>query len=173
MLVEVWNVVGLCETVMSQPPPSFRFYTNLMSMKEPLTTIVAQCQKSGSIIGPDLVELAFGVLKFANHQEVLDTFVDRTHQHWELIAKTEDVSLVLNTALGAFQELGADRITEIQRMVKDKEVDPVLQKVLLDRGRSLVKIALRHLHAINSSLVNTRRIAKLYNLDLDAAPGTK
>lgn len=139
-------------------------------MKEPLLSVVS---KKGSIIGPDLVELAFGVLKFAQHQEVLDTFIDRTHQHWELIATTDDVSLVLNTTLSGFQELGADRIAEIQRMVKDKEVDPAVQKVLLDRGRSLVKIALRHLHALNSSLVNVRRLAKMYNLDLDAAPGTK
>lgn len=139
-------------------------------MKEPLLSVVS---KKGSIIGPDLVELAFGVLKFAQHQEVLDTFIERTHQHWELIATTDDVSLVLNTTLGGFQELGADRIAEIQRMVKDKEVDPAVQKVLLDRGRSLVKIALRHLYALNSSLVNVRRLAKMYNLDLDAAPGTK
>lgn len=136
-----------------------------MSLKDPLLGVVSQ----GSVIGPELVEVAFRVLKFAQHQEVLDTFIARTHQHWELIATTDDVSLVLNTALGAFQELGADRIAEIQRMVKDKEVDPAVQKVLLDRGRSLVRISLRHLHSIGSSLVDVKRLARLYNLDL----GTK
>ncbi len=147
---------------MTTPPPRDRFFHNLVGMKAPLLVAVSQCKST--LVTSDLLELAFSFLTFVNHQELIDTFIDRTHQHWELIATTQDVSVILDAALGGFQELGKDRIAEIQRIVKDKEVDSAIQVKLLNIGRSLVKIAIRELQAVGSAKINVPKMAKLYEL---------
>jgi hypothetical protein len=136
-----------------------------MHMKAPILDAIQQCKKSPpSLISADLVEGAFGFVGFMNHQELLDAFIARTHQHWELIAKTTDVAPVLESVLGGFEELGTERCGEILRVVKNDEVDKEVQKKLLDLGRSLVKIGIRHLQAVGSKEVDVKRMAQLYQL---------
>lgn len=148
------------------PPPCDRFFNNLLCMKQPLLRALSHCKASSAIIDADLLEGAFAFLTFMNHQDLLDQFIARTHQHWELIAVSKDVAPILEATLGGFQELGKDRIDEILRIVKGEHVDLAIQNKLHELGKSLVKIAIRHLHATGNSPVVVSKMAALYNLDL-------
>lgn len=158
------------------PPPCDRFYNNLLCMKQPIVDAIAQCKKSPSeLISVELVELAFLLAGAMSHQELLDAFIERTHIYWNIIATSKDVAAVLEPVLSGFKEMGEDRVQEILRVVKDKEVDTKIQERLLTLGKSLVKIALREVHAAQQkcpsslpSVKNVHATAKLYDLDLDA-----
>ncbi len=148
------------------PPPCDRFYNNLMCIKPPILQALSQSKGTqSSLVNSEVVEAAFLLLAYAGRQELLDTFIERTHTHWELIASSKDVSPIIDTILGGFQELGSDRITEIKRIVKEKEVDPEIQFKVFNIGKSLVKIAIRHLQAVGSETIDIQKMARLYDLD--------
>ena len=135
-------------------------------MKSPLLSALSQC-KASSIIDADLLEAAFAFLSFLKHQDLLDQFIARTHSHSALIASSQDVAPILEATLGGFQELGKERIDEILRVVKGKEVDVNIQAKLLELGKSLVKISIRHLHAIGNvppPPVDVAKMAELYGI---------
>lgn len=160
------------------PPACDRFYNNLLCMKQPIVDAINQCKNSPpTLIGTDLVELAFLMANSMDHQALFDLFIDRTHEQWSLIASSQDVAAVLKPTLAGFEELGADRIAEILRVVKDKEVDAEIQKKLLNLGRSLVKISLRYIHETKPAnapkSINVPAMAGLYGLVLAAPAGGK
>lgn len=159
-------------TTAAIPPPSDRFHNNVLCMKEPILKAISQCKgASPSLISAELVEGAFGLLVFMDHQELLNSFIERTHQHWEIIAKSKDVAPIIDSVLGGFQELGAERIAEVKRVVKDRQVDIAIQQQLLDLGRSLVKIAIKYLHGVQhpgGHTIDVEAMAKLYALKLAA-----
>ncbi len=167
----VTNLLGVCAAMTQPPPPCDRFHNNLLCMKDPILSAISQCKSS--LISSDLVEAAFAFLTIMNHQDLLDTFIKRTHQHWELIAMSKDVTPILDSVLGGFEELGKERIAEIQRVVKDKEVNNEVQAQILILGKSLVKIAIRHLQATGSTIVNVGLMARLYDLDLTGGTAAK
>lgn len=148
------------------PPPCDRFFNNLMAMKEPLSIALRQC-KSVQLINPELLEGAFGFLTLlGNHQEIMDTFIARTHEHWEFISLTNDPEEILKNVLGCFKELGQDRIDEVLKVVSGKEVETAIQKNLVALGKTLVKISIRYLHEVNSKIVDVPHMAKLYKMNL-------
>lgn len=138
-------------------------------MKQPIIDAIGQCKKSpATLINADLVDLAFMMAGAVKHQDLLDMFIQRTHTHWTLIARSQDVATVLEPVLAGFEEMGVDRIQEILRVVKDGDVDTEIQKKLLTLGRSLVKIALRHLNEkpMPGTTIDVHAMAKLFALDL-------
>lgn len=151
-----------------------RFFTNLTCLKKPILDAISQCKKSPpTLISPQLLEGAFAIISLMPHKDLFDEFIQRTHSHWTVIGVSKEVGPILNVVLGGFQELGSDRIAEILRVVNEKEVDVEVQQKLLVLGKSLVKIALRHLNdnpRIATSLsIDVAKMAKLYNLDLTVA----
>lgn len=148
------------------PPPCDRFYNNLVCMKSPLIQAIVSRKTPSTVISPDIIEAAFTFLAFMNHQELLDTFIERTHVHWEIIATSKEVSPILDAVLGGFDELGKDRIEEIKKIVQNKEVDVEIQAKLLNLGKSLVRIAIRHLQVTGSSIINVKKMSQVYELDV-------
>lgn len=147
----------------SQPPPCHeRFFNNLTAMKGPLCEILMS--KSTSTIQPELLDGAFAVLMIMDKQMLMDIFIARTHEHWEFIASTDDPELILRNVLVCFKELGEERVQEVLRIVKEGGIKPETQKQLLTLGKSLVKISIKYLREIDSKLVDTAYLGKLYNL---------
>lgn len=108
-----------------------------------------------SVITPEIIELLFKFSTAMQPVALIESFIERTNEHWELIAKTDDVKVVLERGFSVFHtELGDDICKDIASLVASGSVDLETQKTLFNLVKSLVKISLHYIRETRSLTKN-------------------
>lgn len=137
---------------MTTPPPIERFHKTVIELSGLVGDLIQEIYDSGhKSIDPTLVRFAGIILENYNKKDLIETFIEHSVPHWDLIFARDD-KFFLENASQIFQGLPMTNINAFKTLfiTKNKDGQPIIQqadkKEIWDFFRSLIKICHHYLH---------------------------
>lgn len=137
---------------MALPPPEERFCENINGVIETVTFGVQEAQRKGhSIISPLLLSLAGAAIAQYDKRFIIETFINKSHEHWDKI-RAHNRNFFIENAADIFSDLPLGNVEAFKKLftLRDGDGKPIageeFEDELWSTFESLVKICVNYIH---------------------------
>lgn len=128
------------------PPRPVMFKENIIQLFDVLIRIITPLHEQQiTSINPTLLTFGKGFIKQFDPETIIDTFINKSHMHWEKISERNDKFFIEN-ANNIFGELPIGNVDIFADIFKSNNVEPDDIEILWEFFDAFVGISILHVH---------------------------